>query len=1007
MKITPFLFDAFLKCPTKCWLRAHDETPSGNTYAEWVLSQNEAYRAAQTDRLLAGIPPEESVRSPGFENLKASKWRLAVDLTARTPDPADGSQPAEAPPQMAAGGARIAASNPSVVASGSPLPTAVSPPAIVVESNLAAVERVPSAGRGKAAQFIPIRFTFLNKLTRDHKLLLAFDTFALAQALGRDIAAGKIIHGDLDNSARQGAADSQDATAVEPGEGKPAGRSPAQPRLTKVKTSALVGEVRKHLGKIATLLASPTTPDLVLNRHCAECEFQARCRQKALETDDLSLLAGMSAKERQKLRSKGIFTVTQLSYTFRPRRRPKRLRDKREKYHHSLKALAIREKKIHIVGSPELKIEGTPVYLDVEGLPDRDFYYLIGLRIGSGDSAVQHSLWADIVEDEGKIWQEFLAILETVEKPVLIHYGSYETSFLKQMCERYEEPPEGSHAAEAIHTAINLLLRIFAQVYFPALSNGLKETANTLGYKWAEATASGLKAIAWRRQWEDSREALLKERLAAYNAQDCEGLSVVTNRVVLLTNKPIASAASQTDNADVVQADSEQLQKKGKWRKFTSPVLGFEFANAAGHWDYQRHRVYARSGKPPKRSAMARRNSRSAKREQLVIIWPACRRCPGCNRQGNFKGIHPSRIMHEILFGRQSLKLRLVKYMFRTYRCRKCHRIFGVPDRFSLFRRYGWSLAAYLFYQIVELTTPQRTVVQGFNRLFHFSISKNTVNHIKERLGSYYAETRQTILSNIVRGNLVHADETRANIKGKTGFVWVLTNMDDVFYTLADSREGDMVQKLLPDFKGVLVSDFYTAYDSIGCPQQRCLIHLIRDLNDEVMDNPFDDQLKQIVTAFGLLLKPMMESVDRHGLKRHFLKKHLTEVEGFFRELEKTDWQSEAALKCKDRFERNRDKLFTFLKYDGVPWNNNNAEHAIKAFARVRDVVGGASTEKGLDEYLTLLSVCQTCKYMGVDFLDFLRSGEKDIHAFAESRRRRRSATRERQTPPAAAPLAP
>ena len=92
----------------------------------------------------------------------------------------------------------------------------------------------------------------------------------------------------------------------------------------------------------------------------------------------------MSAKERQKLRSKGIFTVTQLSYTFRPRRRPKRLRDKREKYHHSLKALAIREKKIHIVGSPELKIEGTPVYLDVEGLPDRDFYYLIGVRIGNG-----------------------------------------------------------------------------------------------------------------------------------------------------------------------------------------------------------------------------------------------------------------------------------------------------------------------------------------------------------------------------------------------------------------------------------------------------------------------------------------------------------------------------------------------------------------------------------------------------------------------------------------------
>src|SRR5262249_44281748 len=149
------------------------------------------------------------------------------------------------------------------------------------------------------------------------------------------------------------------------------------------------------IGKIATLLSSPSPPDLVLNRHCPECEFQARCGQNAIERDDLSLLSGMTAKERQKLNSKGIFTVTQLSYTFRPRRRPRRLATKREKYHHSLKALAIRERKIHIVGRPELKIEGTPVYLDVEGLPDHDFYYLIGVRLETTHGFMQHSLWAN------------------------------------------------------------------------------------------------------------------------------------------------------------------------------------------------------------------------------------------------------------------------------------------------------------------------------------------------------------------------------------------------------------------------------------------------------------------------------------------------------------------------------------------------------------------------------------------------------------------------------------
>jgi len=45
MKITPHHFEAFLKCPTKCWLRFTCEPPSGNPYAEWVQTETESYRA--------------------------------------------------------------------------------------------------------------------------------------------------------------------------------------------------------------------------------------------------------------------------------------------------------------------------------------------------------------------------------------------------------------------------------------------------------------------------------------------------------------------------------------------------------------------------------------------------------------------------------------------------------------------------------------------------------------------------------------------------------------------------------------------------------------------------------------------------------------------------------------------------------------------------------------------------------------------------------------------------
>ena len=82
--------------------------------------------------------------------------------------------------------------------------------------------------------------------------------------------------------------------------------------------------------------------------------------------------------------------------------------------------------------------------------------------------------------------------------------------------------------------------------------------------------------------------------------------------------------------------------------------------------------------------------------------------------------------------------------------------------------------------------------------------------------------------------------------------------------------------------------------------------------------------------------------------------------------------------------------MFTFLDFDDVPWNNNNAEHAIKAFATLRRVIEGTTTKKVLADFLVLLSLCETCKYKNVDFLDFLRSGSRDIDHFPNSRPKER-----------------
>ena len=916
MTVTSGLFEAYLKCPTKCFLRSRGETDGRNAYANWIQTESETYRDEGCECLMDRLPSAECVASSGdVGNPRTAKWRLAVDLDAHAQD---------------------------------------------LASNIHAVERVPSEGRGMPALFIPVRLVVTSKLTRDDKLLLAFDALILSEILGRDVAFGKIIYGD-------------------------------QHTTLKVKTAALEGEVRNLARKIAALLSSPSPPDLVLNRHCAACEFQSRCRQKAIEKDDLSLLARLTEKERRAFHSKGIFSVTQLSYTFRPRRRPKHLAQKGRKYYQALKALAIRERKIHIVDNPELKLEGTPVYLDVEGLPDRGFYYLIGVRVKTAE-IVQHSLWADSVDEERRIWDDFLAVLSALDNPLLVHYGSYETIFLKQMYRRYGGPENNSVAAAALASPLNLLSVIFGSIYFPTHSNGLKDCAKSLGFEWSAPNASGALAVVWRLQWEKTRDPMAKELLTQYNAEDCEALQYLTEFVNSLSTS--AAKLTDKDHTFVVKVESLPRNSHFKFRKVQFQLPDLEMINQAAYWNYQRDRIFARSSR---RLNSAAEKAKRPRRYQLhvnkTITCPAPVGCSKCGGKILYKHRHCSKTVLDVKFPAAGIKRWITRYLFDIYRCPRCGSVFRNHDRTWTNKKFGEDLRSFSVYENIGLGIPQQRVAIFLKELLGLDLGRGAVNKFKASAAAFYGGTYENLIKKIAGGRLIHADETRVNLKGGVGYVWAFTNLEDVVYVYNASREGNLVHSLLKDFKGVLVSDFYAVYDSVNCPQQKCLVHLIRDMNDDLIKQPFNEEMKGLVSEFAVLLKAIVATVDRFGLKTRFLRAHKIPVERFFRRLARRDYQTETALKCKLRLEKNRCSLFTFLDFDGVPWNNNNAEHAIKAFALLRGHFDGIATEKGIREYLILLSICESCKFKRVSFLEFLRSGETDVDAFAECRQRRRRNT--------------
>ena len=194
-----------------------------------------------------------------------------------------------------------------------------------------------------------------------------------------------------------------------------------------------------------------------------------------------------------------------------------------------------------------------------------------------------------------------------------------------------------------------------------------------------------------------------------------------------------------------------------------------------------------------------------------------------------------------------------------------------------------------------------------------------------------------------------------------------------------------LLQNLLKDFTGVLVSDFYAAYDGIQCPQQKCLIHLIRDLNDAVLEHPYDEQLKSLVKNFADLVKPMVETVDRHGLKASFLE----EASRVCRPFLQTD--SRARIFRASRQERSKsdsrriETSYLHFSFTTVCPGTTIMPSTPSKHLRCSGMQSeGVTSEEGHSRTIcVLLSISQTCKYKEVDFLDFLRSGEKDINVFA------------------------
>ena len=168
--------------------------------------------------------------------------------------------------------------------------------------------------------FIPIFITPFEKVTRLDKLFLALQSTYIQTNFNIQANLCKIIFGQ-------------------------------NLKETKFKISSFSKAIKKISGDLTKLYLNSNAPIFYKNQHCLICEFQNLCLEKLIERDDLSLLTSLKPKEILQKNNRGVFSVKQLSYSFRPKKNPYRKR----KFVPELKALAIRDNKTFIQEVPNLK----------------------------------------------------------------------------------------------------------------------------------------------------------------------------------------------------------------------------------------------------------------------------------------------------------------------------------------------------------------------------------------------------------------------------------------------------------------------------------------------------------------------------------------------------------------------------------------------------------------------------------------------------------------------------
>ncbi len=346
--------------------------------------------------------------------------------------------------------------------------------------------------------------------------------------------------------------------------------------------------------------------------------------------------------------------------------------------------------------------------------------------------------------------------------------------------------------------------------------------------------------------------------------------------------------------------------------------------------------------------------------------------CPQCGSTGLGKpcGKH-SRIVEDI----PPVQPTVTEHVIHEYYCSPCGTKVEAPLTEALPRAVlGLRLtllSAYLHYAL-GMTT--RNICAWLRTFCRFQVTPGGLvlnwQRLAELLNPVYADLAKVAKQSAV----LNADESGWRIGGRTAWIWCFTSKTLAYYVLTPSRAGPVVKKVLGSlFKGILVTDFFGAYNRIKAfAKQKCVVHLLREIKQVSLRNHsrewklFARRLKRLIQE-ALKLVIARDKIGDYIYETRVANLHIRLADIFGR-----SYQDKDCERLAKRLDKHSEELLVFLLHPDVPADNNHAERQIRFAVVMRKNSYGNRSKRGAQAQAILMSIFRTCRLRDVDPIDFM-----------------------------------